>query len=257
MSQSKKAYFQGTEEPTPKKKKYKSDPALVVQPRFKEPFYRNYDLYDVPGEHGPGSGYTHMNEFKSVKDFLNHRRKKLKDKYKADDSWQLDNGTRTKKQARSILLNRLVKVAIDFPIDDQISSPILGDSGTYSDSVPIGGQLDEYLTLPDFEGKSVDQLNFGRDYSPGCSNCGFIGNRETGEIFDTTFPCPECGEGGVGNKSIDLDNLENKYLNPAEPSIYGLPDGISPPEDLDAPNDENPQYGTTDSGNTVYNEMWI
>lgn len=215
MSQSKKAYFQGTEEPSPKKKKYKSEPAPAVQTRFKEPFFRNYDLYDTPGEHGPGSGYNHMLEFKSVKDFLNNRRKKTKGKYKA------------KKQARSILLNRLVKVAIDFPIDDQISSPILGDSGTYSDSVPIGGQLDEYLTLPDFEGKSVDQLDFGRDYT----------------------------EDEQVDKDLDLEAFIEKYLNPAEPSLYGLPDGISPPEDLDAPSDENPQYGTTDSGSTIYNKI--
>lgn len=215
MSQSKKAYFQGTEEPSPKKKKYKSDPAPVVQPRFKEPFFRNYDLYDTPGEHGPGSGYHHMLEFKSVKDFLNNRRKKTKGKYKA------------KKQARSILLNRLIKVAIDFPIDDQISSPILGNSGTYSDSVPIGGQLDEYLTLPDFEGKSADQLDFGRDYT----------------------------EDEQVDKDLDFDDFIEKYLSPAEPSLYGLPDGISPPEDLDAPSDENPQYGTTDSGSTIYNKI--
>jgi len=215
MSQSKKAYFQGTEEPSPKKKKYKSDPAPIAQPRFKEPFFKNYDLYDTPGKHGPGSGYHHMLEFKSVKDFLNNRRKKTKGKYKA------------KKQARSILLNRLIKVAIDFPIDDQISSPILGNSGTYSDSVPIGGQLDEYLTLPDFEGKSVDRLDFGRDYT----------------------------EDEQVDKDLDFDDFIEKYLNPAEPSLYGLPDGISPPEDLDAPSDENPQYGTTNSGSTIYNKI--
>lgn len=212
MSQSKSAYFQGTEAPTPKKKKYKSEPAEPVQTRFKEPFYRNYDLYDTPGEHSPGSGYNHMLEFKSVKDFLNNRRKKLKGKYKA------------KKQARFIFLNRLIKIAIDFPIDDQISSPILGDSGTYSDSVPIGGQLDEYLTLPDFEGKSADKLDFGRDYTE-------------------------------NDQEFDLAEFIEKYLNPAEPSLYGLPDGISPTEDLDAPSDENLQYGVTDSGSTIYNKM--
>lgn len=229
MSQNKKAYFQGTEEPTPKKKKYKSDPALVVQPRFKEPFYHNYDLYDVPGfEHiGPGSGRHQMNNFKSVKEFLNNKRKK--NKYKADDSWKLDAGTVIKKnpniQARTFLLNRLIKIAIDFPIDDQISSPILGNSGTYSDSVPIGGELDEYLTLPDFEGKSADKLDFGRDYTE---------DDQTNQDFEAFI---------------------EKYFNPAEPPLCGLPDGISPPEDLDAPNDENPQYGITDSGNTIYNKM--
>ena len=62
----KKAYFQGgggVNEPTPKKKKYKSDPAIVVQPRFEEPLYRNYDLYNVPGNHGPGAGYHDLTKY--------------------------------------------------------------------------------------------------------------------------------------------------------------------------------------------------
>lgn len=112
----KKSYFQGTEDPTPHKKKYKSDPALVVQPRFEEPFYRNYDLYEIPGmEHiGPGVGWHSMESFKSVKDFLEERRKRLQPKYVADDSWQLDNGERTKKnpiQARAAIFNRIIKLA--------------------------------------------------------------------------------------------------------------------------------------------------
>lgn len=272
MSQSKKAYFQGgggVNEPTPKKNKYKSDPALVVQPRFEEPLYRNYDTYNVPGKHGPGAGWHDMEKYKSIADFLKDKRKKLKDKYKADDSWQLDDGSRTKKnpsmKARAAIFNRIIKLAdhmmppkehgtsiydwknspyqgipkahkkndsnnIDFPIDDQIGSdPILGNSGTYSDSVPIGGASDEYLTEPDTEGKSPDKLDFGRDYV----------------------------EDEHADKELDLDALVQKYLNPAEPSIYGLPDGISPPEDLDAPSNENPQYGETNSGNTLYDKMWI
>jgi hypothetical protein len=63
MSLNKNGYFQGgggVNQPEPKKKKYKSDPAIVVQPRFKEPFYRNYDLYNTPGEHSPGAGWHDM-----------------------------------------------------------------------------------------------------------------------------------------------------------------------------------------------------
>lgn len=266
------SYFQGgggVNEPAPHKKKYKSDPALVMQTRFKEPFYRNYDLYDVPEfEHiGPGSGYHQMDKHKSIQDFLKEKRKKMKDKYKADDSWQMDDGSRTKKnsgmKARAIFLNRIIKLAdnimmpkehgtsiydwknspyqgipkapkkhdcndIDFPIDDQIGSgSILGDSGSYSDSVPIGGQLDEYLPLNDFEGKSPDKLDFGRDYT----------------------------EDDHTDKDFDFDKLIEKYLNPAEPSIYGLPDGIISKEDLDAPSNENPQYGETNSGNTTYSDL--
>jgi hypothetical protein len=83
--------------------------------------------------------------------------------------------------------------------------------------------LDEYLPLDDFEDKSPDKLDFGRDYAD---------EEENIQSMDET-------------------------INPAESAIYGLPDGILPIEDLDQPSNENPWYGTTDSGNTVYNEMWI
>lgn len=115
-----KAYFQGgggVNEPTPGEKKYKSDPAIVVQPRFKEPFYRNYDLYTIPGmeEIGPGTGWHGLQNYKSVQDFLKDRRERLKPRYVADDSWQLDDGKRTKKnpniEARAALFNRIVKQA--------------------------------------------------------------------------------------------------------------------------------------------------
>lgn len=114
------AYFQGgggVNEPTPGEKKYKSDSAIVVQPRFEEPFYHNYDLYAIPGmEHiGPGTGWHGLQNYKSVKDFLEDRRKRLKPRYVADDSWQLDDGDRSKKnpniEARVALLNRIIKVA--------------------------------------------------------------------------------------------------------------------------------------------------
>lgn len=303
QSLNKKSYFQGgggVNEPTPKKKKYESEPRIVDQPRFVEPFYRNYDMYEVegvdgPAKHGPGVGWHDMGKYKSIKEFLAEKRKKLKDKYKADDSWVENSGKITKKdpkmQARGALLSRLVKFAegckdsdieytdgrdawicakclhmganspthptptakqlhdgknhnpdhvnylnnndvnhIDFPIDDQIKSdPILGNSGSVSDSVPFGGQLDEYLTQPDFEGKSVDKLDFDRDYT------------------ENEKAAP-----------VNLDKLIQKYLNPKETDLYGLPDGIDPEEDLDADktvNNSNSQYGTTDSGNTLYDKI--
>ena len=120
MPRNKQAYFQGgggVNEPTPGKKKYKSEPAIVMQSRFKEPFYRNYDVYEIPGfEHiGPGAGWHHMEKYKSVQEFLEAKRKKLKGKYVAEDSWQLDDGTRTKKnpniQARADLFSEIIKVA--------------------------------------------------------------------------------------------------------------------------------------------------
>lgn len=220
MAQNKNSYFQGTEEPAPKKKKYKSEKAAPVQTRFKELLYKNYDLYETPGvdgkaKQGPGEGlYQNLDKYKSVSDFLKKKRKKKR------------------AQRRQALLSILLKQAIDFPIDDQISDPILGDSGTYSDSVPIGGQLDEYLPLNDFEDKNPTQLDFGRDYT----------------------------DDEEASKDFDLESLVKKYLTPAEPSLYGLPDGISPKEDLDPSatmSDRNVDYGTTDSGNTLYDNMWI
>lgn len=232
------AYFQGgggVNEPSPGKKKYKSYKAIVVQPRFKEPFYRNYDIYDVPGpdgkpsELGPGSGWhSLMKNYKSIADFLKAKRKRMQDKYKAEDTCIGEDKSsrkverKQKMKARSSLLYKLTKYAIDFPIDDNIT-PILGDAGVYSDSVPIGGALDEYLPLNDFEAKSPDKLDFGRDYA----------DVEKGK------------------------QLMDEIINPSESAIYGLPDGIFPIEDLDQPGNENPWYGTTDSGNIVYNEMWI
>ena len=80
----KKSYYQGTEEPPPGKKKYKSDPAIVIQPRFENFFPHNYDLYETEGvdgkaKHGPGAGWNSiLNNYKSVKEFLDSKRKRNK-----------------------------------------------------------------------------------------------------------------------------------------------------------------------------------
>jgi hypothetical protein len=120
MSLSKKGYYQGgggVNEPTPGQKKYKSDPAIVVQPRFKEPFYRNYDLYTIPGmeDIGPGTGYHGLQNYKSVQEFLEDRRARLKPRYVADDSWIIDNGDHVKKnperKARMAIFEKILKTA--------------------------------------------------------------------------------------------------------------------------------------------------
>src|SRR5579864_4172752 len=120
MSLNKKSYFQGgggVNQPTPGEKKYKSDPAIVVQPRFKEPFYRNYDLYTIPGmeEVGPGTGWHGLQNYKSVQEFLKDRRERLKPRYVADDSWQVDSGERVKKnperKARMAIFEKIIKTA--------------------------------------------------------------------------------------------------------------------------------------------------
>jgi len=314
----KKAYFQGgggVNEPTPGKKKYKSDPAIVVQPRFKEPFYHNYDLYKVPGmeEVGPGVGWHDMQNHKSVQEFLDARRKRLQHRYVADDSWQLDSGERTKTKPkmamRMAIFSKIIKTAegdendgpnfdygdgaytamsegkkmksitdhkhkgpgafftddndIDFPIDDQVNhydQMIYPEEDQYQIRREKGDKYDfpsdgsnpgpenlnismtspqiagehSYLPNPDFEGKSDNgsQLDFGRDYTEDADM----------KMSDET-----------------LENLTDKYLNPKENGLYGLPDGIDPQEDLDADktvSDENPDYGTTNSGNTLYEDKW-
>lgn len=236
MSLNKNAYFQGgggVNQPEPKKKKYKSDPAIVVQPRFKEPFYRNYDLYNVPGEHGPGAGYHDMEKYKSVSEFLKAKRKKLKDKYKADDSWILDDNSKTKKnpdrKARMDIFDRIIKTAIDFPIDDQVSPISLEE-----DMLPKS-HLSRIHIVPEYDlaGHPPDALNFGRDHD----------HKE---------------EPAKSNEDI-LQKLFNKYLNPSETDLFGLPDGIDPNSDLDAEEtmeNEQPYKGTTDVGTQMYDSDW-
>lgn len=343
------AYFQGgggVNEPTPKEKKYKSDPAIVNQVRFKEPFYHNYDIYEIPGfEHiGPGAGWHSLQNYKSVQEFLNARRERLKPKYVADDSWQLDNGKIVKKnpvQARVILLSQMVKVAddendgpnfdygdgaytamsegkkmktitdaphkspgaffaddnedhmlppkehgtsiynwknspyqgipgkkkkdvnhIDFPVDEQfrefpiafneetieeprmlgpaepsgenpyIPSAInLGDEKAYPYSAEIGG--DQVYPLPDFEGKLINELDFGRDHSEEASEPDSISEDK-------------------------LKKLTEKYLSPESGhGQFGLPDGVDlPDEDVGDPNDINPDYGTVGPESLMYEDKW-
>jgi len=264
----KQAYFQGgggVNEPAPKKKKYKSDPAIVNQTRFKEPFYRNYDLYDIPGfEHiGPGAGWHSMEKYKSVSEFLKAKRKKMKDKYKADDSWIEDSGEITKKnpriQARAELISQIMKTAIDFPIDDEIETlppehddasfqrlfmlgpegepgdmstfpgfPNLGDNSSFMHATEIGGG-EPPLFYPDFEGKPPTTLNYGRDYE------------EDGDSVDEEL----------------LSQIMDKYLSHEQDSdLYGLPDGFNHSEEDTIIDEMNPDYGTLGPESLIYEDKW-
>src|SRR5579885_2502864 len=153
MSPNKKAYFQGgggVNEPTPGKKKYPVEKAILVQPRFKEPFYRNYDLYDTegvngPAVHGPGSGWNHMDEHESVKEFLEFRRKRLNGKYVADDMYIEDTPANYKERVkrmeiRAKLFSQIIKTA-----GDENDGPNFDyGKGLYSN-------MDKYKSVKDFE----------------------------------------------------------------------------------------------------------
>ena len=228
MSLNKLSYFQGgggVNEPTPNKTKYKIESAPLNQPRFEEPFYRNYDLYDVPGKHGPGTGAYHMNKHKSVKDFLDKKRKNIRKNYDSLNRKKRLNNLK----ARKDFLSKIIKNAISFPIDSQINSTQIEEPGDiYEKTVRMDG-LTDYLPLPDFDGKSPDKLNFGRDYEPDSVN-------------------------------YDLLDIINELYNPKETDLFGLPNGFEPEEDLDADKTIftlNPSYSITDSGNTVYSNMWF
>lgn len=207
----KKSYFQGTVDPK-KKPKYKPISRDLDQPRGI--FFKNYDLYD--NDSGPGSGlYQYLKDYKSVKEFLEKSRKKVKDAFYFK-----------KTKSRIDLLNKIIKNAIDFPIDEQINSPILSEEGTYSSSIPLGGILDEYLPNNDFEGKDPTQLNFSRDYT-----------------------------------DIDEDKITNilldKFFSEFEPSLIGLPNQVYPVSELDSDStisNRDSAYGIYESGNDTYKD---
>lgn len=186
--------------------------------RFTEPFYTNYDLYEVDGvdgkaKQGPGAGfYQKMHEYKSVSDFLKKKRKKRNKK---------------KAELRMKILKSLFKCAIDFPIDDQIKNPITPEQNSSIEiSLPFGGITDEYLPLNDKEDKDPTKLNFGRDYQ---------------------------------NEGEELETIEDflKQINPSEPPLLGLPDGMDPKDETADKTLSNryQDYGTTDSGNKTYDNI--
>lgn len=90
----------------------------------KKIFYRNYDLYD--SKTGPGAGWHSMHKYKSIKEFLEAKRKRNKKKKKAQE-----------------LRIKIFKKAMEF-----------------NGSIGLTG----YFPYDDFEGKSPDELNFGHDY---------------------------------------------------------------------------------------------
>lgn len=286
----KKAYFQGgggVNEPTPGQKKYKSDPALVVQPRFEEPFYRNYDLYTIPGmEHiGPGTGYHGLQNYDSVQEFLEARRNRMKGRYVADDSWQLDSGKRTKEnpgiKARASIFEKIIKQA--GPNYD------LG-KGLYQEM--SDGKIDsveEFRKEPDHGPGALMNITKKKNNKYDINHIDFpIDDQVTG-IYpeEGMLPGAEIGERlplpehdledrspSALNFGRDYDHqakpvrgledddalqkLFNKYLAPTDTGLFGLPDGVDP-EGHDAEQTmqvERPYTGTSDIGTDIYEDKW-
>jgi len=99
-----------------------------------------------------------------------------------------------------------------------------------------------YVPEHDFDGRSDDALNFGRDYD------------------DESAPIGRSWDDNADDdKELDLDRLEAKYLpllQPHETEIYGLPDGVGP-EGKDADQTietENPEFGIPDAGEQMYED---
>jgi hypothetical protein len=218
MSRSKIAYFQGgggANEPTPGKKKYESDPAIVVQPRFEEPFYRNYDLYTIPGmEHiGPGSGYHGLQNYKSVAEFLKARRERMKPRYVADDSWQIDSGKRVKKnpdkKARMAIFEKIIKQA-----DDENDGP----NFDYGDGA--------YTAMS--EGKKMKTITDAPHKSPGAffaddNDDNMMGPTEHGTSIYSWKNSPYQGTPGAKNKKKDTNNIDfpiDDMVNRQDQMIY-------------------------------------
>jgi len=274
MQFNKLSYFQGTEEPTPGKKQYKSEPALVIQPRFKEPFYYNYDLYAIPGmeEIGPGTGYHGLQNYQSVEQFLKDRRNRLKSRYVADDSWKLDNGKLTKHNpnitARSLLLNKLIKLAkdvncIDFPIDDEINhydQMIYPGEENYQNPTLVGPNgTDNFATFPSDTGTTDFSSYINSTQIAGQHSYLPLADEEGRSADALDFGRDYTGDLMPGDlNEDDLAELAKKYLEPSETGLFGLPDGLSP-EDHDAvplEQVEDPFTGISDIGTNIYDDRW-
>jgi hypothetical protein len=281
MSQDKKAYFQGgggVNEPTPKKKKYKSDEAIVNQPRFKEPLYRNYDLYDTegvdgPAKHGPGAGWNSMQDYKSVGDFLKDRRKKLKDKYKADDSWIQDDGSLSKKpkasKARMEILQALIKTASHEHVNSHCKkcgktsicrckgpkNTVEVESCSYcSDNnnidFPIDDQIKSTPIQEDSSSVAGANLTGGQldAYLPKADNEGKLPtNLEYGTDTENS---------GHKDKYKNIEDKLTQLLNMGEDGPpFGLDNGLQEQEGLEDLIDS--PTGKTESGTDIYTNTWF
>ena len=59
-----------------------------------------------------------------------------------------------------------------------------------------------------------------------CPSCGFESDPETGEVYDVTYPCPECGLGGAhvttpASRVASRYALAAGYFSIGDPVLYG------------------------------------
>jgi hypothetical protein len=297
-SVNKVAYFQGgggVNEPTPGEKKYKSDPAIVVQPRFKEPFYRNYDIYEIPGfEHiGPGAGWHSLQNYKSVQDFLEARRERLSPRYVADDSWQIDSGKRVKTNpnmnARAALLSRIIKSAGDVndgpnfdygkglysnmdkykSVKDFEEHADKGPGAFFADDNDIDFPVDEYIS-PEISAPDTDTEDNDNPVGQANQMGGYLDEYLPENDFEGKPPTALDFGRDYDLESIerlkeltpeaaphDLESIQNLLEKYLSHGLYGLPDGVDlPDEDLGSPTDLNPDYGTLGPESLMYEDKW-
>jgi Poly A polymerase head domain len=243
----KKAYFMGgggVNEPTPGKTKYKADDAITVQPRFVEPFYRNYDLYLAPGvddgppAHTPGVGYHHLMNYKSVKEYLSEVRKFLRDKYVADDSYITEDNYKertNKMKIRANLLNKVIKLAKEDENDHyKFFKGDIGLGTGFYENVP-----EHYKSVSDFVDNNA--LDFQFDNVEGDIDSGsIIGDSESYLTPRQLGPIGEPNDTTISPGTINLGDFE---AYPYSAQLGGYLDKYLPQNDFEDKPDSDLDVG--------------
>ena len=218
-NRTKVAYFQGgggINEPTPGKVKYKAEPAIVVQPRFKEPFYRNYDLYYAEGVsgkpvHSPGVGWHAMENYNSIKEYLEETRKFLRGKYVADDSYITEDNYKERASMMKVRATLISEISKTGKCNDTILRILLAS------------KIDDLqLKYPNLDVKEIS------NHDPSGTNkylewiCKQISNGYSKENLYTTLDFFHKNLSRFQSKDInsykDLKDLENASKNVSEKS---------------------------------------
>ena len=222
----KKAYFLGgggVNEPTPGKPKYKAEDAITVQPRFVEPFYRNYDLYMAPGvdggppKHTPGVGYHNLMNYKSVKEYLEDVRKFLKGKYVAEDTYITEKNYKEREKnmkIRADLLHDIIKVG------QYMLPPKEHGTSIYNWRNSI------YQGEPGKHKKDSNNLDFPYDDVDSGS---IIGDSESFETPKALGPVGEPSDTTISPGQVNLGDFESY---PYSAQIGGLLDKYLPQNDF-------------------------